>query len=56
MVYIWAWQAAALAPERLISSSTIPASLTPSPAPPYASGIRTDSQPASVRAATNSSG
>ncbi len=56
MVYIWAWHGAALPPERLISSRINPASSTPRPAPPYCSGIRAASQPASVSARTNSSG
>ena len=35
IVYIWAWQAAEWPPERLISSMITPASLSPSPSPPY---------------------
>ncbi len=34
MVYIWAWQAAPLPPERWISSSTAAAADSGSPAPP----------------------
>jgi hypothetical protein len=56
MMYIWAWHAAALAPERLISSRMIDAWAIPSPAPPYWGGISAASQPASVRASTNSCG
>ena len=39
IVYICAWHASALPPLRLISSRMIDASVTPSPAPPYCSGI-----------------
>ena len=39
MMYIWAWQAAALPPERLISSRMTAASCTPSPEPPNSVGI-----------------
>ena len=39
MMYICAWQAPALPPWRLISSRISAASLMPSPAPPYSSGI-----------------
>ena len=56
MMYIWAWQAAEFAPERLSSSRMMLASVIPSPAPPYSSGIRQASQPASVSARTNASG
>src|SRR5215207_2990381 len=56
MVYIWAWQAPALAPERLISSRMIAASVTPNPIPPYSSGMSALSQPDLVSASTNSSG
>ena len=56
IVYICAWHAAALPPDALISSRTTLASVKPSPAPPYSSGIRTASQPPAVSAATNSSG
>jgi hypothetical protein len=54
MMYIWAWQAAALQPARWISSSTALAAEMPRPAPPYSSGIRIESQPAAVSALTNS--
>ena len=40
MMYICAWHAAALPPERLTSSRMIAASVMPSPEPPYCSGIR----------------
>ena len=40
MMYIWAWQAAELPPERLTSSRMIDASAMPSPDPPSSSGIR----------------
>ena len=41
MMYIWAWQAAALPPARLISSRMSAASMMPSPPPPYSSGMST---------------
>ena len=44
------------APEAQISCIMIEASVTPSPAPPYASGIMSPSQPASAKALTNSCG
>src|SRR5918998_5081274 len=56
IVYICAWQAPPLAPERLISSRMIAASVTPSPIPPYSSGMSALSQPDLVSASTNSSG
>ena len=56
MTYICAWQAAALPPERLTSSSTTLAWPMPSPPPPYSSGISAASQPPAVSAATNSCG
>ena len=56
MMYICAWQAPELAPERLISSRITEASVTPSPPPPYSAGISAASHPASVSARTNSSG
>ena len=56
MMYICAWHAAALQPEALISSRMTLAAVSPSPAPPYSSGISAASQPASVSATTNSSG
>ena len=56
IVYICAWQAAELAPERLISSRMTLASRMPSPIPPYSSGIRHARYPASVSASTNSCG
>jgi hypothetical protein len=40
MVYICAWAAPALPPERLISSRMIELSNTPNPAPSYSSGIK----------------
>ena len=55
-MYICAWQAPALAPDRLTSSRMIDASAIPSPAPPYCSGMRAERKPASVRARTNSAG
>ena len=42
MVYIWAWAAPPLQPERWTSSSTAVAALKPSPEPPYSSGISTE--------------
>ena len=39
MMYIWAWQAAALQPARWISSRMAPAAESGRPAPPYSSGI-----------------
>ena len=56
MMYICAWQAPELPPERLTSSRMTEASVTPNPEPPYSSGISADSQPALVRALTKSSG
>ena len=56
MMYICAWQAPELAPERLISSRMTDASVSVSPPPPYASGMSAASQPASVSAATKASG
>jgi hypothetical protein len=50
MMYICAWQAPELPPERLTSSRMTDASVTPSPEPPYASGIRAARYPAPVRA------
>ena len=38
MMYICAWQAPELAPDRLISSRITDASVTPSPPPPYSVG------------------
>ena len=43
-------------PEAQISWSMMPASVTPSPAPPNSSGIMSPSQPLSAKALTNSSG
>ena len=56
MMYIWAWQAAALPPERLTSSRITLASRTVSPEPPYCSGMSAASQPASVSSCTKCSG
>ena len=56
IVYICAWQAAAEPPERLISSSTMLASATPSPSPPYWGGISAASRPEAVSASTNACG
>ena len=56
MMYIWAWQAAPLQPARWTSSSTAAAAEMPRPEPPYSSGIRIASQPASVSAFTKSVG
>ena len=55
-MYICAWQAPELQPAALISSRITLAAVSASPAPPYSSGISAASQPASVSAATNSSG
>ena len=44
------------APEAQIASSIRTASVTPRPAPPYASGMASPSQPASANAWTNSVG
>ena len=44
------------APEAQIASSISTASVTPSPAPPYASGMARPSHPASAKARTNSVG
>ena len=56
-MYICAWQAPALPPERvdLLEDRRTPRS-RPSPAPPYSSGISAASQPSSVSASTNSLG
>ncbi len=40
MMYIWAWQAAPLAPECCTSSRIAAAAESGRPAPPYSSGIR----------------
>ncbi len=56
MVYICAWHAVALPPQRLISSRMMLASVMPRPMPPYSSGIRAASQPSSVSFRTNASG
>src|SRR5262245_37471119 len=56
MMYICAWQAAELPPERLISSGMTLASFIDKPEPPYCSGISAASQPASVNSCTNCSG
>src|SRR5690606_17048122 len=56
MLYIWPCTVPELPPQRLTSSRMIEASARPRPDPPYSSGIIADSQPASVNAATNSSG
>jgi hypothetical protein len=56
MLYIWPCTAAALAPQRLISSMMTLAAVRPRPEPPYSSGIIAASQPASSNAATKSSG
>ncbi len=56
MMYICAWPAAALPPERLISSRISPPSVTPRPMPPYSSGIIAARKPPSVSASMNSSG
>jgi hypothetical protein len=56
MTYIWACAGADCPPERLISSRIADASAMPRPEPPYCSGMRAASQPASVRAWTNSVG
>ena len=56
MVYICAWQAAALPPEALISSRMTLAAVRERPRPPCSSGMSAASHPCSVRAATNSSG
>jgi hypothetical protein len=56
IVYICAWQAAELAPERLISSMITAASAMPSPEPPYCSGMRQARKPLSVSSFTNSTG
>ena len=44
------------APEAQIASSISTASVTPRPAPPYASGMARPSHPASAKARTNSVG
>ena len=56
MMYICAWHAPELAPERLISSRMTEASVMLRPPPPYCSGISAASQPASVSALTKASG
>jgi hypothetical protein len=56
MMYICAWQAAALQPEAWISSRIAAAAESGRPDPPYSSGISAESHPASVRACTNSVG
>ena len=56
MLYICPWHAPELPPQRLISSMTIDASVSPRPEPPYSCGISAASQPAFVSASTNSSG
>ena len=56
MMYICAWQAPELAPDRLISSRITDASVTLSPPPPYSTGISAASHPASPSALTNASG
>ena len=57
MMYICAWQAPPLAPERLISSMISARLARPrARAPPYSAGISAASQPASVSASTNSFG
>src|SRR5262245_52079301 len=56
MTYICAWHAPELAPDLFTSSRITEASMTPSPPPPYSSGISAASQPASVKAFTNASG
>jgi len=56
IVYICAWQAAPFAPLRCISSRIAAAAASFKPAPPYSSGMRQESQPASVSARTNSVG
>src|SRR5207247_87967 len=50
------WQTAELPPDRLISSKMMLASVIPSPAPPYSSGIKAARYPLPVRASTNSFG
>jgi hypothetical protein len=44
-VYIWAWRAAPLAPEALISSRMTLAAVSESPGPLYSSGIKAASHP-----------
>ena len=56
MVYICAWQVAALPPWRLISSRITQASSRPRPEPPYSCGIIAAIQPARVSASTKASG
>ncbi len=56
MMYIWAWQALGLPPLAETSSRMTDASVSVAPPPPYSSGTRAPRKPASVRAATNSSG
>ena len=56
MLYICPWQAPALPPQRLISSMMTLASARPRPDPPYSCGMSAASQPAWVRASTNSTG
>ena len=52
IVYICAWQTAALPPFRFISSMITQAFIKPRPAPPYWSGINAASQPAPAIAST----
>ena len=47
MMYIWPWHAPELPPQRLISSMITEASARLRPEPPYSSGIKAASQPAS---------
>ena len=56
ITYIWAWQADGLPPDAEISSSTMAATVSGAPPPPYSSGIRVPSQPCWARVLTNSSG
>jgi hypothetical protein len=56
MMYICAWQAPALPPERLISSRMTAPSMIPRPPPPYSSGISTPRKPACVSSFTKASG
>ena len=56
IVYICAWHAAPLPPLLCISSRIAAAAVMPSPLPPYSSGIKTASIPASVSARTKSVG
>ena len=56
IVYICAWQAAPLQPERWISSRIAVAAPSPRPEPPYSSGIRTERKPSSRQRSTNACG